>query len=99
MPLSVTVCPAGDQIYLMFTGNLDISASIPVCDLCRRISPEVLLCVLDVRKVERVFDSGIALLQMVSERVQRRGGTVVLRGEHPELKRHLAQFSTPAVPH
>jgi len=98
MPLSVTLCPAGDQIYVVFTGNLDISASIPVCDICRRISPEVLLCVLDVRKVERVFDSGIALLRMLSERVERGGGRVVLRGEHPELRRHLSQVSASVVP-
>lgn len=97
MPVSVSVHPPGDRLHLVFTGNLDISASIPVCELCRRIRPGVLLCVLDVRRVERVFDSGIALLRMLCEHVRCLGGRVMLRGDHPEIARHLADISSPTA--
>ena len=97
MPVSVTVRPPGNRLHLVFTGNLDISASVPMCELCRRIGPGVLLCILDVRRVERVFDSGIALLQMLCEHVRRLGGRVVLRGDHPEIARHLAEIASPSA--
>ncbi len=97
MPISVTVGAPGDRLHIVFTGNLDISASIPVCELCERLPPGMLLCVFDVQQVERVFDSGVALLRMVCEHVCSSGGRVVLRGEQPEILRYLADFAAPRV--
>jgi hypothetical protein len=40
--------------------------------------------------VERVFDSGVALLQMLCRGIRRVGATVVILGDHPEIKRCIS---------
>ena len=81
MSVSVNYAPHEALVSLRFEGNLDVSAAMPVCDLCRRVPRDLERCVLDLSGVERVFDSGIALLQMLYRRLVGRGATVSVVGD------------------
>jgi ABC-type transporter Mla MlaB component len=92
MSVSVSYAPHEALLSLRFDGNLDVSAAMPVCDLCRRVPRDLERCVLDLSGVERVFDSGIALLQMLYRRVVGRGVVVSVVGDSV-LARRLEQTS------
>lgn len=92
MAVSVSYAPHEALLSLRFDGNLDVSAAMPVCDLCRRVPRDLERCVLDLSGVERVFDSGIALLQMLYRRVAGRGAAVSVVGDSV-LARRLEQTS------
>jgi len=82
MSVSVSYAPKRAVLNLRFDGNLDVSAAMPVCDLCKRVPRGVRRCVLDLSRVERVFDSGVALLQMLYRRLARRGTEVLVIGNN-----------------
>jgi anti-anti-sigma regulatory factor len=44
---------------------------------------------MDLTRVQRVFDSGIALLRMLSEKLHRVGARVVVVGDHPDVRRQI----------
>ena len=90
MSLSVTYAPEQAVLNLRFAGNLDVSAAMPVCDLCKRVPKDMERCVLDLSRVERVFDSGFALLQMLYRRLARHGTKIRVVG-NGVLARRLAE--------
>lgn len=81
MTVSVRYAPHKALLNLRFEGNLDVSATMPVCDLCKRIPRDLDLCVLDLSRVERVFDSGVALVQMLSRRLVDCGARISVVGD------------------
>lgn len=90
MSLSVSYAPQRAVLNLRFDGNLDVSAAMPVCDLCKRVPKDMERCVLDLSRVERVFDSGFALLQMLHRRLARGGAKILVTG-NSVLARRLAE--------
>jgi ABC-type transporter Mla MlaB component len=96
MSVSVSYAPHKALLNLRFEGNLDISAAMPVCDLCRRVPRDLDLCVLDLSGVERVFDSGVALLQMLYRRLSRTGAAVSIIGDNV-LARRLEESTESVV--
>ena len=87
MSVSVSYAPREAMLNLRFDGNLDVSATMPVCDLCKRVPRGMERCVLDLSRVERVFDSGVALLQMLYRRLARRGAEVLVIGNSALARR------------
>jgi len=87
MSVSVNYAPHEALLSLRFEGNLDVSAAMPVCDLCRRVPRDLERCVLDLSRVERVFDSGVALLQMLYTRVAGRGAAISIVGDSALARR------------
>jgi ABC-type transporter Mla MlaB component len=81
MSVIVSYAPHKALLSLRFEGNLDVSAAMPVCDLCRRSPRGLERCVLDLSRVERVFDSGIALLEMLYSRLSGRGTEISVVGD------------------
>ncbi len=90
MPISVSFIPEEDRLDLSFDGNLDLTNAEALCGLTSNIPPSLRTCVLDLTRVERVFDSGVALLQMFCRGIRRVGATVVVLGDHPEVKRCIS---------
>ena len=78
-----------DRLDLSFDGNLDISVSQAVCDLCHSVTPDVKSCVVDLSGVERVFDSGLALLHLLARRLHDLGATMVVLGDRPEIRNRM----------
>lgn len=87
MSVSVSYAPQEAVLNLRFDGNLDVSAAMPVCDLCKRVPGDLERCVLDLSRVERVFDSGVALLQMLYRRLVRCGAEVLVVGNSVLVRR------------
>lgn len=90
MSVSMSYAPNKAMLRLRFDGNLDVSTAMPVCNLCRQLPRGLKRCVLDLSRVERVFDSGIALLQMLYRRLAGRGTEVSVIGDSV-LARRLAE--------
>ena len=91
MPMSVTFIPEEDRLDLSFDGNLDLTMSEDLCVLSSNIPASLRTCVLDLTRVERVFDSGLALLQLLCTGLRRVGATLVVLGDHPEIKRCISR--------
>jgi anti-anti-sigma regulatory factor len=90
MSISVAFIPEEDRLDLSFDGNLDLTNAEAICGLSANIPASLRTCVLDLTRVERVFDSGVALLQMLCRVIRRVGATVVVLGDHPEIKRCIS---------
>jgi len=74
-----------DRLNLSFEGNLDVTVSRDVCDICQRVAAGLKSCIVDLSKVERIFDSGIAMLQMLYQRMNALGTSVVFVSDRPEI--------------
>ena len=94
MPMNVSFVPEQDLLDLSFHGNLDLSVTHDVCGIVPqfrdRPQDRLRTCIMDLTRVERVFDSGLALLRMLSGDLHRFGATVVVLGDHPEIRRHVS---------
>lgn len=86
MSVSVSFVPKEYRLDLSFDGNLDLTISHEVCALGGHMPASLRTCVFDVTRVQRVFDSGIALLNKLSGEVRRAGAEVVVVGDHPDLR-------------
>ena len=86
MPVNVSYIPAEDRLDLSFHGNLDVSVSQPVCDICKQVPSNLRSCIIDISEIERLFDSGVALLQMLYRRLVGLGTTVVILSDSPEIR-------------
>lgn len=89
MPVSVSFVPKEERLDLYFDGNLDITISHELCGIGAHIPASLRTCVMDLTRVHRVFDSGIALLRMLSEKLHRVGASVVVVGDHPDVRRQI----------
>jgi ABC-type transporter Mla MlaB component len=83
------------RLDLSFEGNLDVSVWQDVCDTCRQASPELRACIVDLTGVERVFDSGIALLGMLNRRLRKLGATVIFLSDDRNVKERVSAVASP----
>jgi len=79
-----------DRLDLSFDGNLDVSVSQDICDVCKHVSPNLKSCIIDLSDVERLFDSGVALLQMLYRRLNALGTIVVILSDCPEFREQIS---------
>lgn len=89
MSMNISLHSDNKLMILRFDKSLDFSLTREICSVCERVVPEVRLCILDIREVERVFDSGVALLSMLCKRLRQLGAEISFRGMHPDLQRHM----------
>ena len=89
MSINVSMNPHSQTMVLRFDNRLDFSLSREICAVCDRITPGIKMCILDTRDVDRVFDSGVALLSMLVKKFRQLGTEIVFRGLHPDLQRHI----------
>lgn len=82
-----------NRLDLSFIGTLDLTISNAVCDICARLPKSLTFCVIDLSDVERVFDSGIALLHLLHRRLREFGATVVIEGGPAEVRRRIPGYS------
>jgi hypothetical protein len=87
MPLQVSYIAQENRLDLSFDGNLDLTVSQDVCDICKQVPPDLRCCIIDLTDVRRLFDSGIALLQRLHRRLGEIGAIVVILSDHPEVRK------------
>jgi len=95
MSVHVSFIPEESRLDLYFDGNLDVSVWQDVCDTCRGASPSLKSCIVDLTGVERVFDSGIALLGMLYRRLRQLGATVIFLTDDSEIKKRVSLVASP----
>lgn len=95
MPATITFIPEDDRLDVSFEGNLDVTVWQAVCDACRRPEPDLKACIVDLTAVGRVFDSGIAVLGLLCERMRVLGTTVVFLSDDSKLRKRVAAIASP----
>ena len=99
MPVQVSYISAEDRLDLSFCGNLDVTLSQHVCDICKQVPISLRSCIIDLSDIERLFDSGVALLQMLYRRLIALGATVVILSDLPEIHQRFPNSTrAPAYP-
>jgi ABC-type transporter Mla MlaB component len=89
MPMTALFIPEEERLDLTFEGSLDLRLAMDICDVCKHVSPSLQSCIIDLHGVDRVFDSGVALLQMLCARLQRAGVLVLVLSDHPEVRERI----------
>jgi ABC-type transporter Mla MlaB component len=89
MPMTASFIPEEERLDLCFEGALDLRLAMDICDIGKHVSPSLQSCIIDLHGVDRVFDSGVALLQMLCARLQRAGTLVLVLSDDPEVRRHI----------
>lgn len=64
MDLDIELRPAEETLVVTLTGNLDMRSTYPLLSLAKLFDPRAANCVLDLRDIRRVFDSGLVTLQI-----------------------------------
>ena len=90
MPLHATYIKAENRLDLTFSGNLDVTLSQDIWDICRQVPPDLVTCIVDLSEIDRLFDSGVALLQMLYRRLQDVGTIVVFLSDCPEVHERIS---------
>jgi ABC-type transporter Mla MlaB component len=86
MPMQLSYITQENRLDVHFEGNLDLTLSHPICDICKSVPPDLSCCIIDLTDVHRVFDSGVALLQELCRRFVEIGTTVVILTDHPRIR-------------
>jgi len=86
MPLQATYIEEEERLDLSFAGNLDVTLTGDICHVCSQVPCGLRACIVDLSNVQRIFDSGVALLQMLYRRLTKLGTTVVILAEHPDVR-------------
>lgn len=97
MPMNTSFIPSEDRLDLSFYGDLDLTISEDVCRVSADIPLSLRTCILDLTHLDRVFDSGIAMLWMLNEQLKRIGTTVVVLSDHPDILRRVPRIMTNAL--
>ncbi len=86
MPMHVAYIAQEARLDLIFQGNVDITLSQDICEVCRQLRPDLQYCIIDLSHAERLFDSGVALLQLLHCHLVEMGTTVVILSDRPEIR-------------
>jgi len=78
-----------------FEGKLDVTAWHGVCDACRHPSANAQVFVVDLTRVGRVFDSGIAILGLFYRRMRSLGATVIFLCDDAVIRKRVATIASP----
>jgi anti-anti-sigma regulatory factor len=96
MPARTSYIAEEERLDLSFEGNLDVTVSEEVCAACKRVTANLKSCIIDLTAVDRLFDSGAALLQMLHKHLREYGTTVVILSDRPEITDRLATLTAGA---
>ena len=95
MPLHVSLREDQERLDLAFDGNLDFSITPEIFAVRQRLSVELASCVMDLSNVERVFDSGVALVQILCNRCSELGVRVEIKTNQRDLAARLQRAPKP----
>ncbi len=93
MSMCVSHYPEEDRLDLIIEENLDLTLTRQILEACRIVDHGLITCVIDCTRITRVFDSGLALLILLSEKLREFGVRLVVIGEIPGLSVSTLQGS------
>lgn len=74
-----------NRLDLMVEEDLDLTMMEQVLDAYHVIDDQLETCVMDCTQVARVFDSGLALMMMLVEKLKQSGVRLIMLGDVPDL--------------
>ncbi len=83
MSMCVSHYPEEDRLDLTIEENLDLTVTRQILEACRIVDHGLITCVIDCTRITRVFDSGLALLILLSEKLREFGVRLVVIGDIP----------------
>jgi len=86
MPAEVAYIAEENRLDLTFSGNLDVSITRDIFDLCRRLPAGLNACIIDLSNVARLFDSGVALLRILYTHLTDAGAMIVILADRPDIR-------------
>ena len=92
MPLTTSFIASEDRLDLSFHGNLDLTITDDILRVFAAIPANLQTCIMDLTRLDHVFDSGLALLWMLNERLQHIGARVVVLSDHPEILQRIQRI-------
>lgn len=98
MPIRTLYTGEENRLDLSVIGNLDLTLSQAVCEICTRLPPSLQLCVIDLSEMEHAFDSGIALLYMLHGRLKELGTAVVIQGGTADVQGRITNHNPQTRP-
>ena len=87
MPVKISYIADENLAILIFQGNLDMSSSQDISAICRNLSSCVKSCTIDLSAVERLFDSGLVLLQELCMRLSEHRIKTLILSDHAASRR------------
>jgi anti-anti-sigma regulatory factor len=97
MSLNVSYIPQESRLDLSFHGNLDLTLSQDVCEVLSTMPADLECCIIDLAEIDRLFDSGVALLQALHRRLKQIGAMVVILSDHPEMRKWFPTVVRPPL--
>lgn len=98
MPMQTSYIAEELRLDLSFSGNLDVSVSQDICDVCKSLPRNLKSCIVDISSIDRLFDSGVALLKMLYEYLVKNDILVVILSDSPKIQKHMPTIaSRPAI--
>jgi hypothetical protein len=81
MTIFMSHYPDEDRLDLTFTDNLDLTLARQILEACEYVDSHLMTCVIDTTRVVRVFDSGVALLKLLMQKLTQFHVRLVVVGE------------------
>jgi ABC-type transporter Mla MlaB component len=97
MPMITSFIASEDRLDLSFHGDLDLTLTEEICQLFTALPSTLRTCILDLTGLDRVFDSGMAMLWLLNERLKKIGATVVVLSDHPEILQRIPRIMSNAL--
>lgn len=85
MPIHTSFIEDQGRLELTFHGNLDFGITRDIFAIRRNLPVNLKRCVMDLSGVDRVFDSGVALLQVLCTRFNDLGVEIDISAGTPEI--------------
>ncbi|WP_275096681.1 hypothetical protein [Sedimenticola hydrogenitrophicus] len=94
MGMDISYILHGEGLQITVDGNLDLTLTRPMLGVCAQVDDRLLVCVIDCSRVIRVFDSGRALLMLLTQKLQAFEVKVIVIGDIPAVDYHVPPEST-----
>jgi len=91
MSVDVAHYPEEGRVDITIEGNLDLTLSSQILNVCKLVDARLVICVIDATRVSRVFDSGLAVLMLLTNRLAQFHVRLVIVGD-------IAGFKLNALP-
>jgi len=89
MPMQTSYIAEELRLDLSFSGNLDVSVSQDICDICKSLPRDLKCCIVDISGIDRLFDSGVALLKMLYRNLVEKNVLVVVVSDDPKIRERM----------
>lgn len=98
MPMQASFVAKKLRLDLSFSGDLDASVSPDVYAICDSVPNGLIACNIDLGNIDRVFDSGLAVLRLLHRKLVEHQIIVVFHRGSPDIRERIKATATRPLP-